>query len=142
MELNEEFRKKMNDKRNERYSEASKKSSKVSDVNQKLNIAGIANVWLVLNYPLLEDNTILLFIALFLFVLSIFCEYVHYTISVILNKVYSTDKGLVKVVDNNPEIRELPIWAVNLTWVFWGIKILLTISGYIILGSIVALCVF
>ncbi|MBR2369817.1 MAG: hypothetical protein IKA83_06645 [Paludibacteraceae bacterium] len=140
MELNEEFRKEMNDKRNERYSEVSKKSSKVSDVNLKLNIAGIANVWLALNYPLLEEHNVLLFIALFLFVLSIFCEYVHYIITVIVNKKYSSDNGLVEIQEDELKISKLPMWTVNLTWVFWGIKILLTFSGYIILGTIVGIC--
>lgn len=140
MKLNEDFLKEKEEKRNERYSILNEYSSKVSAITLKLNVAGIANVWLALNYPLLEEHNVLLFIALFLFVLSIFCEYVHYIITVIVNKKYSSDNGLVEIQEDELKISELPMWTVNLTWVFWGIKILLTFSGYTILGIIVGIC--
>lgn len=140
MKPNENFLKEINEKQNERYAILNESSSKVSAITLKLNVAGIANVWLALNYPLLEEHNVLLFIALFLFVLSIFCEYVHYIITVIVNKKYSSDNGLVEIQEDELKISKLPMWTVNLTWVFWGIKILLTFSGYTILGIIVGIC--
>ena len=140
MKLDNKLVEEINKKREYRYSEMKEKSTKVSALNLKLNVAGIANVWLSLNYDLLNGNEILLFVALLLFVLSLFCDYIHYIISVILNHVYS--KRILEVQDGELKISSLPDSIVNLTWFFWGIKILLTLSAYIILGSIVAMCLF
>ena len=140
MKLDNKLVEEINKKREYRYSEMKEKSTKVPALNLKLNVAGIANVWLSLNYDLLNGNEILLFVALLLFVLSLFCDYIHYIISVILNHVYS--KRILEVQDGELKISSLPDSIVNLTWFFWGIKILLTLSAYIILGSIVAMCLF
>lgn len=140
MKLDNKLVEEINKKREYRYSEIKEKSTKVSALNLKLNVAGIANVWLSLNYELLNGNEILLFITLLLFVLSLFCDYIHYIISVILNHVYS--KRILEVKDGELKISSLPNSTVNLTWFFWSIKILLTLSAYIILGSIVAMCLF
>ncbi|MED9996437.1 MAG: hypothetical protein UFP03_06540 [Paludibacteraceae bacterium] len=141
MKLDKDTQKAIEERQNERYEEIKDKSAKVSKLTLTMNMAGIANVWLSLNYDLLVGKEIWLFVALLLFVLSLFCEYIHYVISVILNHIYASYRGIIKVEKDEVVIADLPDFAVNLTWIFWSIKILLTISGYIILGYVVALCV-
>ena len=47
--------------------------------------------------------------------------------------------NVVKLILTNIIIL-IDLFRQHLTWVFWGIKILLTFSGYIILGIIVGIC--
>ena len=62
-------------KRNERYRGLYNASEKVTNINRTLSIAGIAQVWLFLNYNPSIDERNILFAALCLFVSSIILEY-------------------------------------------------------------------
>lgn len=128
-------------KRNERYRGLYNASVKVTNINRTLSIAGIAQVWLFLNYNPSIDERNILFAALCLFVSSIILEYIHYIIEVIIKWLYS-GKLLIKETSSGKEIRSIPNFALFLSWSFWVLKIIVTLAGYSIVGYVIFKIIF
>lgn len=128
-------------KRNERYRGLYNASEKVTNINRTLSIAGIAQVWLFLNYNPSIDERNILFVALCLFVSSIILEYIHYIIEVIIKWLYS-GKLLIKETSSGKEIRSIPNFALFLSWSFWVLKIIVTLAGYSIVGYVIFKIIF
>lgn len=103
-------------------------SSKVSDIVRQLILAGIGVVWLFKvtgNDGHVTLNTNLLD-ALILFVIAIILELVQYAYTVSVNGFF---------LCGNLKTRNMPNWLSWFPWVLWGIKIVLMIIAYILIGT-------
>lgn len=102
-------------------------SNKISGIVRQLAIGGIAILW-VFNktdkgqlVQLHEHvNTIFLF-----FTLALLCDLLHYLIQLSINALY-TFTSLWK--------KHIPDWLGGMAWVFWVIKILLVLAGYVMIN--------
>ena len=104
-----------------------KSSAQVSNIVRQLIFAGIAIIWLFKTIGKGGKATleIPLVWALFMFASAIFVELLHYLIESLALKIYSCSCMLDK---------RIPGWIADLAWIFWMIKILLTIVAYIVIA--------
>lgn len=94
---------------------------------RQLVLAGVGIVWLFKVTG--KDGSIQidshLLIALGLFVLAIVIELLHYLVEILLNAYYLTDKM---------KETEMPTCVSGISWFLWGIKLLLVLSAYVLIG--------
>lgn len=102
-------------------------SANVSNILRQLVLAGVGIIWLFRVTS--KDGSIQidshLLVALGAFVLAIVIELLHYLVEILLNAYYLTDKM---------KKTEMPTYVSGISWFLWGIKLLLVLFAYVLIG--------
>jgi hypothetical protein len=121
-----EFQENLKEERKLRIKE---NSEKVSVITRNLFLAGVGIVWMFVK-PTVGgeiENSSPLIEALFCCVCAILLDLSQYLLIVIINAIFL----LVK--------ENMPSCAYTLPWLFWGVKIILTVYAYILIGKFLLL---
>lgn len=120
-------------------------SSKASDYCHQLGIAGIVIIWAIYSqYQQFNQCQfkILMLVALFLFVMSIFLSLVHYFHLALITdryyhqkETYFSKKGINNIVDLREKLVEEPPHLESKSWFYFKLKAIVLLIGYLAIFS-------
>lgn len=135
--MQQEFKIKIEKLRDERLATLSTQSKLTTSYIRQITMAGIAVVWMLLTQTKgaqTNNHNSILYTSLFLLCLSLFFEILQYGFSMVIYLIYATIR--LKKLDKNGEITQTEIgWdTMWLPWLCFGLKILISIAGFVLLG--------